>query len=83
MSALAGRLDGDLSAWRSRLLTASSYPYLYVDARYEHAGVNGKVVSQGVLIVSGVRDGNGKREILSVGMADTESEATYQELSAL
>jgi putative transposase len=37
------------------------------------------VVSQGVLIVSGVRD-DGFREILAVEVADTESEATYQEL---
>jgi putative transposase len=37
------------------------------------------VVSQGVLVVSGVRD-DGYREILGVEIADTESEATYQEL---
>jgi len=37
------------------------------------------VVSEGVLVVSGVRD-DGFREILGVEVADTESEATYQEL---
>jgi len=37
------------------------------------------VVSQGVLVVSGVRDDD-FREILAVGVADTESEATYHEL---
>jgi len=36
-------------------------------------------VNQGVLVVSGVRD-DGLREILGVEVADTESEATYQEL---
>jgi putative transposase len=36
-------------------------------------------VSQGVLIVSGVRD-DGMREILTVEVADTESEATYHDL---
>jgi putative transposase len=41
--------------------------------------VDTRVVSQGVLIVSGVRD-DGYREILAVEVADTESEATYQEL---
>src|SRR3712207_9432519 len=40
---------------------------------------DGRVVSQGVLIVSAVRD-DGYREILAVEVADTESEATYQEL---
>lgn len=38
-----------------------------------------QVVSQGVLIVTGVRE-DGNREILAVEVADTESEATYQEL---
>jgi len=41
--------------------------------------VNHKVVSQGVLVVCAVRD-DGFREILGVAVADTESEATYQEL---
>lgn len=54
-------------------------PYLFVDARYEKVRVNSRVVSQGVLVVSGVRD-DGLREILAVEVSDTESEATYQEL---
>ncbi len=32
VSALCGRLDGELAAWRSRPLAAQSYPYLSVDA---------------------------------------------------
>jgi putative transposase len=36
-------------------------------------------VSQGVLVVSGVRD-DGFREILALEVADTESEASYQEM---
>lgn len=80
VSTLAGQLDAELAAWRERSLTAPSYPYLWVDARYEHVRVNGRVVSQGVLLVSGVRGDRGTREILGVTVADTESEATYQEL---
>ncbi len=79
VSHLAGGLDAELRAWRSRRLEAEAYPYLFVDARYEKVRVDHKVVSQGVLIVSGVRD-DGMREILAVEVADTESEATYQEL---
>jgi len=79
VSALTARLDADLAAWRPRPLGAASYPYLAVDARYEHVRLDGRVVSQGVLVVAGVRD-DGCREILSVAVADTESEATYQEL---
>jgi transposase-like protein len=79
VSALAGRLDPELEAWRSRPLPAAAYPYLVVDARYEHARVEGRVVTLGVLVVAGVRD-DGRREVLAVEEADTESEATYHEL---
>ncbi len=79
VSSLAGCLDSELRAWRSRPLKAKAYPYVFVDARYEKARVDHKVVSQGVLVVSAVRD-DGFREILTVEVADTESEATYQEL---
>lgn len=79
LSSLAGRLDSELEAWRSRRLEAQAYPYLFLDARYEKVRVDSRVVSQGVLIVSAVRD-DGMREILAVEIADTESEAAYQEL---
>jgi putative transposase len=79
VSSLAGDLDAELKAWRNRTLEAKAYPYLFVDARYEKARVGHGVVSQGVLVVSAVRQ-DGFREILAVEVADTESEATYQEL---
>lgn len=79
VSSLAGRLDAELEWWRRRQLTAEAYPYVFVDARYEKARVDHRVISQGVLIVSAVRD-DGYREILGVEVAETESEATYQEL---
>jgi transposase-like protein len=79
VSALVGRLDPELTAWRERPLTAAASPYLVVDARDEHARVDGRVVSLGVLVVAGVRD-DGRREILAVEEADTESEATYHDL---
>ena len=79
VSNLAAGLDAELEAWRERRLEAEAYPYLFVDARYEKVRVDHKVVSQGVLMVSAVSD-DGMREILGVEVADTESEATYQEL---
>lgn len=56
ISSLAGRLDAELEGWRSRPLGAKAYPYVFVDARYEKARVDRRVISQGVLIVSAVRD---------------------------
>jgi putative transposase len=79
ISSLAGSLDSELEAWRMRRLEAGAYPYLFVDARYEKVRADGRVVSQGALLVSGVRE-DGFREILAVEVADTESEATYQEM---
>jgi len=42
VSSLAGRLDAELEAWRSRPLEAKAYPYLFVDARYEKVRVGGR-----------------------------------------
>ena len=79
VSRLAGELDGDLATWRERRLDDVAYVYLVVDARYEHVRIAGQVTSQGVLIVKGVRE-DGRRELLAVDVADTESEATYDQL---
>jgi len=76
VSRLASTLDADLAAWRDRSLADHTYPYLLVDARYEYIRQGGAVRSHGVLIVSGVRD-DGKRTILAVAVADTESAAIY------
>lgn len=81
VSALCGRLDAELIAWRARCLADHAWPYLFVDARYEKVRRAGRVVSQGVLIAYGVRD-DGFREIVAVQCADTESSATYHELFA-
>lgn len=78
VSGLATHLDITLRGWRERPLTVR-YPYLLVDARYEYVRVEGRVVSQGALIVTGIRE-DGKREILAVDVADVESEATYYQL---
>jgi putative transposase len=79
VSELAGQLDDELAAWRTRPLTETTYPYLSVDAHYEHVRQDGRIVSQGVLLVAGVR-ADGHREILAVEVADTESAATYHHL---
>ena len=73
VSSLAGRLDAELAMWKNRRLEAEAYPYLFVDARYEKVRASSRVVSEGVLIVSAVRE-DGMWEIGAVDVADTESE---------
>ena len=70
VSSLAGRLDSELEAWRNRRFEAEAYPCVFVDARYEKVRMDYRVISQGVLIVSALRD-DGFREILGVEVADT------------
>lgn len=79
VSRLSTELDCELEAWRNRPLDADAYPYLFVDARYEKVRAGSRIISEGVLVVCGVRD-DGYREILAVDVADVESEATYQDL---
>lgn len=79
VSQLSSRLDHEIFVWRRRPLSSHNYPYLFVDARYEMVRSDGRVTSQGALIVKGVRD-DGKREILATDVTDTESEATYNAL---
>ncbi len=79
VSHLAGELDTELAAWRARPLGDATYPYLFVDARDAHVRLDGRIVSQGVLVVPAIR-GDGRREIVAVDVADTESAATYQAL---
>jgi len=79
VSELCKKLDEHICAWKARSLSEHTYPYLFVDALYEKVRKGGSVVSQGVLIASGVRD-DGIREVLDVAIADVESEATYNDL---
>jgi transposase-like protein len=52
---------------------------LHIDARYEKVRVNGRVVSQAVLVAVGFTS-QGDRELLDWRVGDSESEATWGEL---
>ena len=80
VSALAEKLDLELSAWRSRGLE-KAYPYLVIDARYERVRRAGAVVSQGVLVVVGISQ-EGYREVLGAWMADSETETSWGQVFA-
>ncbi len=74
-------LDGQIAAFFERDLSGVDYPFLIVDARYEKTRRAGRVRSQAVLIVAGVRD-DGRRELVGLALGDSESEATWGELFA-
>lgn len=75
VSDLSKQLDEEIAVWRNRPLE-KDYPYLIIDARYEKVRKQGKVVSQGVLIILGL-DETGFREILAVDLANTETEESW------
>jgi transposase-like protein len=79
VSRVAQELDEKLLAFRHRRLDATEYPYLHIDARYEKVRVDGRVVSQAVLVAVGFTS-EGRREILDWRVGDSESEATWGEL---
>lgn len=75
VSELTQQLDAELEQWRNRPLT-QPYPYLVVDACYEHVRVNHQVQSWGVLLIQGI-GADGHREILSVETGNSENETTW------
>lgn len=79
VSRTMAELDEQIATFFSRKLTGCEYPYLIVDARYEKVRQNGRVVSQAVLIVAGIRQ-DGGREFLTLMVGDSESASTWGEI---
>lgn len=79
VSRVAAELDEKLSQFRARRLDQTTYPYLQIDARYEKVRVDGRVISQAVLVVVGFT-AEGCREMLSWCVGDSESEQTWGDL---
>ncbi|HEU0078129.1 MAG TPA: IS256 family transposase, partial [Longimicrobiaceae bacterium] len=79
VSRVAQEIDEKLAAFRARRLDGQAYPYVKVDARYEKVRVDGRVISQAVLVVMGFTQ-HGRREILDWRLADSESEGSWSQL---
>ncbi len=81
VSTCAAKLDEGLRAWRERPLHAC--PYLILDARYEKVRQGGQLLDCAVLIAIGI-DPSGKRSVLGVSVALSESEVHWRDfLSSL
>jgi putative transposase len=70
-------LDAGLKAFCERRLK-EAYPYLILDARYERVREAGIIMSQAVLVAIGV-DWEGRRQVLSVDLANRESRSSWKE----
>ena len=77
VSRLAGALDEQVRVFRTRRLDAE-YPYLYLDARYEHVREGGRVQSQAVVVAYGIR-GDGVREVLAFDVLASEGLEVWRE----
>lgn len=64
VSRLCQSLDEQVAVFRTRRLDAA-YPYLWVDARYEHVREDRRVLTMAVVIAYGVR-ADGVREVLGL-----------------
>lgn len=70
VSRLCASLDAQVTAFRCRRLDAE-YPYVFVDARYEHVREDGRVQSMAVVIAYGIR-ADGVREVLGIDVTNSE-----------
>jgi putative transposase len=76
VSRVCQALDREGEAWRARRLDHAGFPYVYLDATYVKVRAGGRVVSQAVVIATGVST-DGRREVLGVDVGDSEDEAFW------
>jgi putative transposase len=78
VSRICASLDSDVAAWRSRPLHEVAFPYVFLDATYCKTRLNKRVVSQAVVIATGV-SADGRREVLGCAVGDSETQAFWTE----
>jgi len=76
VSRICAQLDGEVAIWRTRTLEHIAFPYVFLDATYCKVRINGRVVSQAVVIATGV-SADGRREVLGCATGDSETEAFW------
>ena len=76
VSRLCASLDEQATLFRTRRLDGA-YPYLWLDARYEHVREDGRVLSMAVIVAYGVR-ADGVREVLGVEVGLSEDVALWR-----
>lgn len=77
VSRLCASLDAEVRAFRERPLDAD-YPYVWLDARYEHVREGGRVISMAVIGAYGLR-ADGVREVLGITVGVSEDQVLWRE----
>src|SRR5881398_552425 len=76
VSRICADLDAEVAAFRDRSLAEQPFPYVFLDATYCKARVDRRVVSQAVVIATGVA-ADGHREVLGFAVGDSEDGAFW------
>src|SRR6187397_75814 len=76
VSRICADLDTEVGAFRDRSLADQSFPYVFLDATYCKARVDRRVVSQAMVVATGVR-ADGWREVLGFAVGDSEDGAFW------
>jgi transposase-like protein len=76
VSRICADLDAEVASFRDRSLADAVFPYVFLDATYCKARVNRRVVSQAVVVATGVR-ADGWREVLGFAVGDSEDGAFW------
>ena len=76
VSRLTQGMDKDLEEWRKRPLD-EDYAVLYVDAQFHKVREGGRVISKAVMTTAGVRESDGRREILSIETKEGETRQSW------
>jgi len=76
VSRICADLDTEVAAFRDRSLAGQAFRYVFLDATYCKARVDHRVVSQAVVIATGVA-ADGHREVLGFEVGDSEDGAFW------
>ena len=77
VSVLCHELDAEVERFRTRPLSEAVYPYVWLDATYLKARMNGRVASQAVVIAIGLNAQTGQREVLGLDVGPSEDGAFW------
>jgi putative transposase len=78
VSRICAQLDEEVGAFANRALDTAAFPYVFVDATYCKVRLAGRVVSQAVVVATGV-SADGRREVLGHAVGDSETEVFWTE----